>query len=66
MSLAFVVLYPLGAFLIRGLNFKGSVWIHVACQLLAWVFMIVGLVFGIRLGKILDRVSGTQSQLGLR
>jgi hypothetical protein len=56
MGLAFVVFYPLGAFLIRSLNFKGALWLHIACQMIAWVFMIIGLIMGTKSGKIIDRV----------
>jgi hypothetical protein len=56
MGLAFVVVWPLGALLVRVFKFKGSVWLHVACQLIGWILMIAGLVFGIRVGRILDRV----------
>jgi hypothetical protein len=57
MSLAFVVLYPLGALLIRTLETEKRVWIHVACQLVAWVLMLAGLALGIRLARIIDMVS---------
>lgn len=56
MGLAFVIILPLGALLIRVLKFKGSIWIHVACQLVGWVLMLAGLAMGIRVGKIIDRV----------
>jgi hypothetical protein len=56
MGLAFVVLYPLGALLVRAFRFKGAVWIHVACQMAAWICMIVGFVMGHKAGNILDLV----------
>jgi hypothetical protein len=56
MSIAFVIIMPLGALLIRTLKFKGGVWVHVACQLLGWVLMLAGLALGVRTGKIIDRV----------
>ena len=56
MGLAFVVFLPLGAFLIRFVRSKGSVWIHAACQLLGLALAIAGLATGIRLGRIIDRV----------
>lgn len=56
MSVAFVILMPLGAFIVRGVKSERRIWIHASCQLLAWIMMIAGLVLGIRLGKIIDRV----------
>lgn len=57
MGISFVVLFPLGAFLIRLVRAgRYTVWIHAACQLLGWMLMLVGLATGIRMGKILDRV----------
>lgn len=40
-SLAFVIIWPLGAILIRLLSFKGSVWIHAATQALGLLLFIV-------------------------
>lgn len=56
MGIAFVVLFPLGAFLIRFVRSKHAIWIHAGCQLVGWVLMIAGLATGIKMGKILDRV----------
>lgn len=56
MGIAFVVVLPLGAMLVRFLKFKGSVWVHAGCQLVGWVLIIAGLAMGIRIGNILDIV----------
>src|ERR1700751_4176676 len=58
MSITFVIVLPIGAFLIRLLKLKGNraLWIHAACQITGWAMMIVGLAMGVRMGKILDRV----------
>ncbi|KAL4880206.1 hypothetical protein BJY04DRAFT_82004 [Aspergillus karnatakaensis] len=56
MGLAFAVLFPLGAILLRLIRSKAGVYIHIAIQLLAFVLMIAGLATGIRVGKILDRL----------
>jgi len=56
MGLAFVIIMPMGAVIIRTVRGKNAVWIHAACQLLGWVLMVGGLATGIRLGNILDRV----------
>ncbi|KAL5365357.1 hypothetical protein BJX96DRAFT_169032 [Aspergillus floccosus] len=55
MSIAFVVIFPLGAILLRVPQSKISVSIHIACQILGVALMIAGLATGIRVGKILDR-----------
>jgi len=56
MGLAFVVILPLGAVLIRVVRSRVSVWIHAACQLVGLALTIAGLAMGIRMAKILDRV----------
>lgn len=56
MGLSFVVFYPVGAILIRTLKFKGSIWVHIACQLVGWLLMIAGLAFGVKMGNIIDIV----------
>jgi hypothetical protein len=52
MSIAFLIIMPLGVLLVRSLKFKGSVWIHAGCQMVGWVLMIAGLCLGERTGKI--------------
>ncbi|OBT39967.1 hypothetical protein VE00_09992 [Pseudogymnoascus sp. WSF 3629] len=58
MGLAFVVVLPGGAILMRLLSSKGktAVWVHVGIQLVGWVLMISGLAMGAKVGKILDRL----------
>ncbi|KFY07249.1 hypothetical protein V492_07320 [Pseudogymnoascus sp. VKM F-4246] len=58
MGLAFVVVLPSGAILVRLLSSKGktAVWLHVGLQLVGWVLMISGLAMGAKVGKILDRL----------
>lgn len=60
MGLTFAVILPLGALLIRIPNVKYGVWIHAGWQLIGWACMIAGMVMGIRMGNILDRVSYEQ------
>lgn len=57
MGIAFVVVYPLGAWIIRLVRSSKSVWIHVAVQILGWGMMLAGFGIGIRMAKILDMVS---------
>ncbi|KFY46161.1 hypothetical protein V494_00578 [Pseudogymnoascus sp. VKM F-4513 (FW-928)] len=58
MGLAFVVVLPGGAILVRLLSSKGktAVWLHIGLQLVGWVLMISGLAMGAKVGKILDRL----------
>ncbi|KAL4997818.1 hypothetical protein BDV10DRAFT_185815 [Aspergillus recurvatus] len=56
MGIAFGIIFPLGAILLRVIQSKYGVCAHIACQLLAYVLMIAGLATGIRVGKILDRL----------
>ncbi|EFY94379.1 eukaryotic cytochrome b561 domain protein [Metarhizium robertsii] len=56
MGLTFAVILPLGALLIRIPNVKYGVWIHAGWQLIGWACMIAGMVMGIRMGNILDRL----------
>ncbi|KAL3469176.1 hypothetical protein BJX99DRAFT_81066 [Aspergillus californicus] len=56
MGVAFGVLFPLGAIILRVIRSKYGVRAHAACQLLGYALMIAGLATGIRVGKILDRL----------
>jgi len=56
MGLAFVVFFPIGAFLIRSVKSKHTVWIHISCQFIGLALTVTGLATGIRVAKIIDRV----------
>lgn len=56
MGLTFVILFPLGAFILRLGSKKVGIWPHVIWQVIAWLLMIVGFSYGIRAGRILDIV----------
>ncbi|KAL4934408.1 cytochrome b561 domain-containing protein [Aspergillus undulatus] len=56
MGIAFAIIFPLGAILLRVIRSKYGVYVHIGFQLLAYVLMIAGLATGIRVGKILDRL----------
>lgn len=47
MCLAFVIGFPIGAFLIRLASFRGLVWIHAGVQLLSYFGAIIGLGLGV-------------------
>lgn len=47
MGIAFVIVYPLGAILIRLLSFSGLVWVHAATQIFAYILALTGLGLGV-------------------
>ena len=51
MCLAFIIGFPLGAFLIRLASFRSLVWIHAALQMLSYFGAIIGLGLGIYIGQ---------------
>lgn len=57
MGLTFVVIFPLGSFIIRASRKRNMVWFHVGCQIVGWGMMLAGLAMGIKVAKILDLVS---------
>ncbi|GIK00070.1 hypothetical protein Aspvir_004085 [Aspergillus viridinutans] len=56
MSVAFVLIFPLGATVLRLSKSKHAVWLHAGIQLTGWALMLGGLATGLRVGKILDRL----------
>ena len=51
MCFAFVIGFPLGAFLIRLASFRGLVWIHAIVQSLSYLGAIIGLGLGVYIAK---------------
>lgn len=49
MSLAFVLLFPMGAIVIRIFSFDGLIWVHAGMQLVAYMMAIAGLGLGIHI-----------------
>jgi hypothetical protein len=47
LGLAFVIVYPLGAILIRLFSFSGLVWVHAATQAFAYLMALTGLGLGV-------------------
>ncbi|KAL2833543.1 hypothetical protein BJY01DRAFT_259869 [Aspergillus pseudoustus] len=56
MGIAFGIIFPLGAILLRVIQSKFGVYAHISAQLIGYALMIAGLATGIRVGKILDRL----------
>lgn len=46
MAIAFVILYPTGALIIRLLNVRGTLWIHAGWQVFAYLCVLAGLGMG--------------------
>lgn len=55
MGLTFVIIYPLGAILIRLLSFSGLVWVHAATQIFAYILALTGLGLGVYIALKPDR-----------
>lgn len=47
LGLAFLILFPMGAFLVRLSSFRGTVWLHAGMQIFAYILALVGLGLGI-------------------
>ena len=47
MGIAFALLFPSGALMIRLLSFTGLVWVHAAVQMLAYALALAGMGLGI-------------------
>ena len=58
-SAAFVVLFPLGAVLVRLLHFRTLVWIHAAVQIFSYLVYAAGAGIGIWLAIEIDEVDQT-------
>ena len=56
MGIAFAILFPLGAALVRLVAYKGQIWVHAAWQGLAFALGIAGLGLGIWLAVNTDQV----------
>ncbi|SPO03148.1 uncharacterized protein DNG_05830 [Cephalotrichum gorgonifer] len=54
MGLVFVIIFPLGSFIIRLSRKRNMVWFHTTCQIIGWALMLAGLSMGIKLANILD------------
>ncbi len=48
-GLAFAVLYPLGAIVLRVFNFAGLIWVHAGIQMLASALFFIGFGLGVSL-----------------
>lgn len=58
-SLAFVILFPLGAIAIRLFSFPGLVAFHAACQTVGYLFWIIGFGLGVYIANKMNYVSNS-------
>lgn len=65
MSLAFAVLYPLGAIIIRLLHFKGVVWIHAGWMATTYLLVIAGMGLGVYIAVNEDLLDSAHAIIGL-
>ena len=59
MSITFLIICPLGRWVVRLTQPSKTTWIQTSIQMVRWVMILVGLPFSIRMGKILNRVRVT-------
>lgn len=59
MSLTFLIMFPLGSFIIRSSRTRNMIWFHTAFQVVGWGMMLGGLVMGIKMANILGRVQSS-------
>jgi hypothetical protein len=64
-SVAFLVLFPAGAIVMRLGNFKGLVWIHAGIQVFAWVVFVVAFGLGLWYGKQGNYMSEAHPIIGI-
>lgn len=56
MSITFLIIFPLGAWVVHLVQSSKRVWLHASIQLVGWVMMLAGLAIGTRMGQIIGRV----------
>lgn len=56
-ALAFVILFPSGAILMRLASFPGLVWVHAAFQVFAYLVYVAGFGLGVYIANEMDLVS---------
>jgi hypothetical protein len=56
MSITFVIIFPLGAWIARLVRSSKTVWLHASVQLIGWMMMLAGLAIGTRMATILGKV----------
>ena len=52
MGFTFIIVFPLGALLIRLCSFKALVWVHAGVQIFGYILALTGLSLGIFIGMV--------------
>jgi len=65
MSVAFVILFPLGAIIIRTLHHPKTLWIHAAIQVFSWIAVLSGMGLGLWLALNMQELNTTHAVIGL-
>ncbi|TID24384.1 iron reductase domain protein [Venturia nashicola] len=64
-SLAFVVLFPIGAIAIRLFSFPGLVAFHAACQTVGYLFWIIGFGLGVYIANKMNYINQPHAVIGI-
>lgn len=56
MGLAFAVVFPLGATVLRLLNYRGQIWVHAGFQTFAYLLALAGFGLGVWIAVETDQV----------
>lgn len=64
-SIAFILLFPLGAILIRLGNFPGLIWVHAGLQMFAWLLFITAFGLGLYYGVTDHSMNETHPIIGI-
>jgi hypothetical protein len=59
-ALAFVILFPSGAILMRLASFSGLIWVHAAFQVFAYLVYVVAFGLGVYIANEFDMVSSSR------
>ncbi|TVY38396.1 hypothetical protein LSUB1_G006367 [Lachnellula subtilissima] len=65
LPIAFVLLMPMGAMAIRLLSFKGLLWAHAGCMILAYSISIAGMGMGIWIALTVNKLNTYHAIIGL-
>ncbi|TVY23976.1 hypothetical protein LHYA1_G008025, partial [Lachnellula hyalina] len=65
LPIAFVLLMPMGAMAIRLLSFKGLLWAHAGCMILAYSICIAGMGMGIWIALTVNKLNTYHAIIGL-
>lgn len=56
MGVAFGILFPMGAIVLRMFNFKGLIWFHAGWQILAYIISLAAFGLGVWMAVVSDKL----------